>query len=317
MPPPESLDTRIREFRRPRAKTETLHRFAGMRNVFLLGGITHVPQDQFPDHLDYFMAMNNLVRFMYQANPQFALLDNETRLMGVKDHDLKAYACDHVDMESVRGAKLCIAELSVPSTGTGAEIQEANHQGIPIIALAKRELREKVTPPVRYYAEKYTGDPKVDVREVQRGSGGISLMIEGNDAIKQLIVYDNNGREGRSKGLAMLNNAIEDVTGWEPITKKLDRALAIDQKEINRITQKGARNNANKKTVARLTEEMATLRKRKHLAQRLTTFDPEHFDLDEYEQTFNVPRLPLADVEAGLQGPVFRQVSSRHPRQKN
>ena len=147
------------------------------RNVFLVGGITHVPEHEFPDHVDFFGAISMMLQFRYGLNPSFALLDNEVWLRDLP-RDKRALECYRIDQASVDWAGLIVADLSVPSTGTGQELERAYQNGTPVILLAKEEMRKEVTPKIEYETE--TTEGRTQRHRIMRGVGAISLMVEGN-----------------------------------------------------------------------------------------------------------------------------------------
>lgn len=279
------------------------------RDVFLVGGITHVPEKDFPEHIDFFGAMSMLLQFRYGLNPSFALRDNEVSLKTMSQAE-KKWACYEMDQQSVRHSGLVIADLSVPSTGTGQELEEANHMGVPVIAMAKREVRQEVTPQVKYYVEKTDGEIRENM--VQRGSGNISLMVEGNPAIVQpVIIYENNGGQGRTAALKRLDDVLQKEFNLVPITKKLERAVEIDQKQLGQL------DDGQEKERDRLEKQIAKNKKRAEMAESLTTFDPIKHDPKEYEKMFpHLKRLPLGDLSAGLTHAHVREIRSMERRPK-
>ncbi len=178
---------------------------AKYRDVFLLGGITHVPNHEFPDHIDFFMATANMLRFRYGLNPQFALLDNEVSLEGLPKK-MRPYSCYALDQGCTQLADFIIFDISVPTTGGGQEAERARQAKVPIIGMAKEEIREQVTPPVFYEAITNSGERVM--KKVHRGVSSISLMVEGNPCLIDFFAYANNGHVGRSEALIMLDEKI-------------------------------------------------------------------------------------------------------------
>jgi hypothetical protein len=281
------------------------------RDVFIVGGITHVPSHEFPRHLEFFGEMSMLLQYRFGLNPSFALRDNEIWLMELPREQAK-YECYRIDQDSVDHAGLIIAELSVPSTGTGQELERAHMNGVPVIAMAKKEIRRENTQSVEYFAEKSDGEVIKNV--VKRGAAGVSLMVEGNPAILQpLIAYSNNDAEGRTEALRMLDRMLRERFGLTPLTARLDAAIEIDTKLLKEIDAGGAthaldgRNPAEERK--RLAEQVGKNVVRRGMIESLLTFDPKRHDPAEYERMFpHLKRLPLADIERGATEPTFREV---------
>jgi hypothetical protein len=271
------------------------------RNVFIVGGITHVPPEEYPDHLHFLMQMANMLRFRYELNPSFALLDNEVWLKDVP-RDSRAQECYRIDQASVDWAGLVIAELSVPSTGTGQELERAFQNNTPVVVMAKQEMRREVTPSIEYYTEGAKG--KVDKHKVQRGAGGISLMIEGNPSVVgPPIIYGNNGHAGRSEALHRLDEVLQERFGLAPITRRIERAMNIDSQTLKTLDPSDT---AKREKLAAEMERLATMR---DMADSLLEFSPTKYDPKHYERVFGfIPRLPLADLEKGLTEPTHLDI---------
>lgn len=218
------------------------------KNVFFLGGITHVPHKEFPDHLDFFMAMANMLRFRYDLNPQFALLDNEVSLNRLPS-EVRPFACYTVDQACTQRADFIIAELSVPSTGTGQELERARQARVPVIALAKREIRKEVTPSVFY--EGITSQGERRFHEVQRGVSSISLMVEGNPALTDFFDYANNGHVGRTEALIGLDKRVSEIFGLRSASVRIIKILS-DVSEFESDMRGGV---AGKRTVGRFVQQ--------------------------------------------------------------
>ncbi len=101
--------------------------------AFIIGSITNVKPEHFSEHLDFKMAIVNLLRFRFEIVASFALLDNEWDLCNLSEQQ-KARACYLIDQYSVEKSDLIIA-LFGKSIGTGLELGRANIKGIPVVAL--------------------------------------------------------------------------------------------------------------------------------------------------------------------------------------
>ncbi|MFH0862475.1 MAG: hypothetical protein V1875_05525 [Candidatus Altiarchaeota archaeon] len=282
------------------------------RNVFLVGAITHVPEKEYPNHIYFLMQTANMLRFRYGLNPSFALLDNEVWL-NEKPRHKRAAECYRVDQACVDWAGLVIAELTVSSTGTGQELERASQNGTPIILMAKGDVRKALTPETTYYTER--ADGKIEQHTIKRGSGSLSLMVEGNPTVvRPPIIYSGEGKEGRSDALRKLDQMLRQRFMLKPITERIEAALQLDAVRLNGLRAERAIKGPMKERPpseeeVRLEAEMKRLQKMRDMADSLLTFSPSRFDPRQYEEAFGfMRRLPLADVERGLDKPTHMDI---------
>lgn len=264
------------------------------RDVFIIGGITNVPKQDFGEYVDFFGAVSMLLQFRYGLNPSFALRDNESKLVEIPP-DKICWECYRQDIQSTVHSSFCIADLTYPSTGTGQEIQAAYDNGVPVIALVRDGGKAGALPDLTYYGLKSSGE--MVEHKVHRGFGGISKMVDGNPTIVGRIQYSD-----RSAALRDLDAAIQRNFGLQPITVRLQRAIEIEREKDN-------------------PQEVERLTKMRDMADRLLVFDPEGNDILAYRQVFKGSRrLPLSDLEKGLKEPTYVEVmptKERRPMQKN
>jgi hypothetical protein len=274
------------------------------KNVFIVGGITHVPEHEFPEHVDFFGAMSLMLQMRYGLNPSFALLDNEVWLRRLP-RDKRALECYRIDQASVEWAGILIADLSVPSTGTGQELERAQLNNTPIILLAKEEMRKEVTPYIEYETQTTSG--KTLKHKIMRGTGAISLMVEGNPSIVQPpLIYSNDGAKGRSIALKMLDEVLQKRFGLTPITKRLQRAIDLDS-----ATLEGKKNLASESEKKMLLGRIEKMKKMREMADSLLDFDPIKNDPVKYQKVFPFQkRLPLMDLEKGLEEPTHMRITA-------
>lgn len=218
--------SRITEFARRRMECDPRKIPLRNNNVFIVGGITHVPKQDFPTHIGTLRSVFWMLGVRYGLNVATALLDNEFDLYKLPPEE-RPQVCYRIDQMCVDNASFIIAELSTPSTGTGQELERAAQEGVPVIGMVRGELRAKVTPTVSYCLLR--NDGVLEERAIQRGSGGISLMVEGNPSLVDLIVYANNGNDGITEALHMLDASIQYTFGLTPINVRLREALKMER----------------------------------------------------------------------------------------
>jgi hypothetical protein len=282
------------------------------RNVFLVGAITHVPEKEYPDHIYFLMQVANMLRFRYELNPSFALLDNEVWLKE-KPRVQRAAECYRVDQASVEWAGLVVAELTVSSTGTGQELERAYRNGTPIILMAAGDIRKGLTPETTYYTERTDGT--IEKHRIQRGAGSVSLMVEGNPSVmKPPIIYSDQGRRGKSEALHKLDKMLRERFGLKPITERIESAIKIDLDLLEKL-RRGEVPESLPKTlnldqqIKRLESELPRLHKMRDMADSLLEFAPSKYDPRQYEEVFGfIKRLPLSDLEKGLKTPTYLDI---------
>lgn len=281
------------------------------RNVFLVGAITHVPEEDYPDHINFLMQVANMLRFRYEMNPSFALLDNEVWLRDLP-RERRAAECYRIDQACVDWAGLLIAELTVSSTGTGQELERAMQNGTPVILMAAGDVRRELTPDTTYFTETVGG--KIEKHTIKRGAGGVSLMVEGNPTVvKPEIIYRNRKKEGRSEALRKLDRILKQRFGLRPITERIEAAIEIDRKRLESLARGELDGLSTGQTIPqhreRLEKEMLRLKKMRDMADSLLEYSPSKFDPRQYEEVFGfIRRLPLADVERGLDKPTHLDI---------
>jgi len=281
------------------------------RNVFLVGGITHVPESELKDHIGLFGQISMLLQYRYGLNPMFALRDNEIFLKELPREQRK-WECYRIDQDCVDHSGFLVAELSVPSTGTGQELERAYINGIRTLALAKEEIRKEVTPDVGYFSESMAGEVKPEV--IQKAEGGVSLITAGNRTIiHPIIFYANNGRIGRTNALRELDSRLQQEFSLTPITHKIDRAVQTDLELLKELdagrTPQVLKGRDIQRERGMIDERIVLNRKRIDMAEALLTFDPENLDPRDYEKAFPFQkRLPLTSLEMGLTEPAIREI---------
>ena len=173
----------------------------GRLNCFMIGGITNVPKERFPYHMEMIHAVRMLLQYRYNVNFSSALLDNESKLDEVP-REARTRVCYDSDQASVEWSDFLVAELSVPSTGTGQELERAAARGKPVIALMQAD--RKTASSITYYMETYEGG--LVPMNVYIGKGGLSPMVEGNPTVLYIVTYPHD--TSLSKSMQALDNAL-------------------------------------------------------------------------------------------------------------
>ncbi len=205
-------------------------------NIFFVGGITNVPPEYFQRHIEFLIARMWNMWFGHNKNPALALLDTESEL-GKTPEDKRAPVCYNIDQKAVEWSNLIIAEASVPSTGTGQELERAVSSGKPIILMVRRVVRDMEVKPLTYYAETkpHGTDKKGDVVEIKTlpGLGGVSPMVQGNPNVVAVIVYDD-----ENAALKKLSTVMEEIFDDKHLSEHRKRRLEEDRKLYSDLTRR-------------------------------------------------------------------------------
>ncbi|MCL6089302.1 MAG: nucleoside 2-deoxyribosyltransferase [Candidatus Marsarchaeota archaeon] len=308
----------------------------GQLNSFLISGITNVPRSLFPYHMEMIHAVRMMLQYRYNVVFSSALLDNESKL-GAVPPSQRAREVYEVDQQSVEWSDFIIAELSVPSTGTGQELERARQAGKPIIALIQAQTR--TASAIKYHMEVYDGT--LEERRIFVGKGGLSLMVEGNPAVEAVLTYPNDtlktrmlqaidnavwrlqyATEGmgvhaavkrfgsavhlrlepknpRTQALYKLDSALQERLGLVPKTRQL-------REELERIKADPSLSPSQKKEMADLIEKKIVL------LDNLRNFHPlaRHLQNRKYELAFpeEARRLAKPDQDKGMKTSYYKRV---------
>jgi nucleoside 2-deoxyribosyltransferase len=99
------------------------------------GGYGRVAQEELRKIPDLIEELGMEVISRHQTQEDF--IENESRLTEQQIHDR--------DYRWLREADLVIAEITNPSLGVGAEIADAVHLGIPVLAIYKKEYENQIS----------------------------------------------------------------------------------------------------------------------------------------------------------------------------
>lgn len=207
-------------------------------NVFFIGGITNVPPKYFQRHVEFLMSRINNMRYGHGKNPALALMHTEGDLAKHEGY-LRDYICYRIDQNAVEWSDLVVCEATVPSTGTGQELERAFQSGKPIIMMARAAVDGQRVEPLHYYGErvKKPGEEKPEVVDLDTlpSLGGISPMIRGNPNVVAVIIY-----ESENQGLRDLTTVMEEFFHDTHLSTKRHTRLMEHRKMLRGLEERGS-----------------------------------------------------------------------------
>ena len=105
----------------------------------MLGGFGRLAQEELRRIPDIIEELGVIVISRHQTSERF--LENESRLTDKAIHDR--------DYGWLKDADMVIAEITNPSLGVGAEIEDAVNLGIPVLGVYRREYESQISAYIR------------------------------------------------------------------------------------------------------------------------------------------------------------------------
>ncbi len=295
---------------------------------YVLSALSNVPPKVFPYYVEFIHAIRMLLQYRYNIQVTSSLLDNENSLDGLT-HKEKAQAVYNNDQASVVWGDINIGEGSIIAHGFGEEAERCRVAGIPLVVLAAGKGKSKS---LAYYIESADGGFKQ--KEVHIGGGGVSLMVWGNPAVKDVSVYPRDslktklfqllenaawkmeynaiGLKWASKAVQKAGSLIHRATeGKNPKTIALRMLDSSLQKTIG-LTPETEKLKAQLKTAE--AAETAEIWRKIELLDSLLAYHPlkTHHDYKSYKEAFpeQAKRVSPKDIREGRNTALFERTLS-------
>jgi hypothetical protein len=153
------------------------------KQVYIGSALTHLPSAIFSEYKTLIVGIADMIEDIFQCKVRYALEDSDPFLPKYNIPKRPA-ECYRMDRELAEQCDLFIAEASFPSTGLGQELQIVAYNNKPAILIYKNygnNLAEK-----KDYRTK-SGEGHT----IELGNKIVSVMVQGNPAIKREILYKN------------------------------------------------------------------------------------------------------------------------------
>ncbi|MFH0927021.1 MAG: hypothetical protein V1822_00390, partial [Candidatus Micrarchaeota archaeon] len=174
-------------------RTRVAEGFHGRQiSSFVIGGITDVPSKDFAEHIEFINSIVCLLEYRYGVDSRTALRDAEKDL-DLAPEETRASVCYTADQFHVQESGFLVAVLTAASTGTGQELERAAALGTPVIAFVRDSGKSKVGKHKQYFLRSNSGE--TEERKIHVSGGGLSIMVAGNPAIKEVITYKSDRHE--------------------------------------------------------------------------------------------------------------------------
>lgn len=153
-----------------------------MKQIFLASALTHLSQTELHQQAMLAHDLGLLLLRRYGIHLVHALNDTNPNLLR-HAKDARPRLCYKQNESLIRASQAMIADVTVPSTGVGQEIEISSRFKIPVVLIHKPLIPETLAKEKRYSSVDGTS------HSLELGNGLFSIMAAGCPAVVAQIVY--------------------------------------------------------------------------------------------------------------------------------